>query len=91
MFIKPWNKESENIFWQLSKNNGRAYIKNNSRLPREFGMKCKEIIKNDLLDIATIRNKRERKTLFITPPDIIVVPKPGQRGINFFFKRGKIL
>lgn len=90
MFIKPWSKEAENIFQQLSRN-GRAYTKNNPQLSREFGMKCKELIQNDLLDIATIRNKRERRTWFITPPDIMVVPKYHEKGLSFHFKRFKIL
>ena len=91
MFVRPWNKESEKILWQLSKNNGRAYSINNQRLPREFGMKYKNLIDNNLLDIATVRNRKEHKTLFVTPPDITVIPKLNQRGINFYFKRHKIL
>jgi len=54
-------------------------------------MKCKEIINNNFLDIATTRNRRENKTWFITPPDVAIIPKPGQRGLNFHFKRFKIL
>jgi len=90
MFVKPWSKEAENVLRQLSYT-GRAYIKNNSKLPREFGMKCKDIVNSDFLDIATIRNKKERRTWFITPPDVAVIPKPGNRGINFHFRRFKIL
>ena len=90
MFIKPWNKESERILRQLSLT-GRAYITNNRYLPREFGMKCKEIINQDFLDIATIRNKKTKRTWFITPPDIMVIPKPSDRGIHFHFRRYKIL
>ena len=55
---KPWSKEAENIFKQLNYY-GRAYT-TNKKLPREFGMKCKDIINNDMLDIATIRNKKHR-------------------------------
>jgi len=90
MFIKPWSKESERVLRQLSFA-GRAYITNNSKLPREFGMKCDEIVRSDFLDIATTRNKKERRTWFIIPPDVAVVPKPGERGINFHFRRFKIL
>ena len=86
MYIKHWSKESENVLKQLTKS-GRAYIINNPRLPREFGMKSKNIINQDMLDIATIRNKKERKTWFITPPGIEVIPKNGKHGINFHFKR----
>ena len=86
MFVKPWNKEAERILKQLSMN-GRAYIKNNPQLPREFGMKCKEIINNNFLDIATIRNKKERRTWFITPPDTMVISKFSKRGPYYFFKK----
>jgi hypothetical protein len=91
LFVKrPWSKESEMVFRQLGQN-GRAYIKNNPQLPREFGMKCKELIQNDLLYIATTRNRKEKRTWFITPPDIMVVPKYHERGLSFHFKRFKIL
>jgi len=90
MFVKPWSKESERILRQLSFT-GRASIIDNNKLPREFGMKCKDILDQDFLDIATIRNKKIKRTWFITPPDVTVVPKPGDRGINFHFKRFKIL
>jgi len=90
MYVKPWSKDAERILRQLSYT-GRAYSTNNSRLPREFGMKCKDIINSDFLDIATIRNKKERRTWFITPPDVAITIKPGKRGINFHFRRFKIL
>lgn len=89
MFVKPWSKEAEQILRQLSLS-GRAYSRD-IKLPREFGMKCRDIIDTDFLDIATIRNKREHKTLYVTPPDIVVIPKPGEHGINFHFRRFKIL
>ena len=86
MYIKPWSKESERILKQLS-NNGKGFICNNNQIPREFGMKCKDIIGLDFLDIATIRNKKTRRTWFITPPDVKVIPINGKRGTNFHFKR----
>ena len=90
MFTKSWSKESERILRQLSYS-GRAYTTNNQKLPREFGMKCKEIIDQDFLEIATTRNKKTRRTWFITPPDIMVIPKPGDRGTYFHFRKYKIL
>lgn len=90
MYVKPWNKESENILKQLSMN-GRAFTRDTKGLPVQFGHRCKELINNDLLDIATIRNKKERKTWFITPPDVIVKPKYGNRGSFYHFNRFKIL
>lgn len=90
MFIKPWNKESENILRQLSYS-GKAFT-HNTNIANEFGKKHKNIFNNGLLDVATTRySKRKDKTFFITPPDIAVIPKPGQRGIIFQFKRFKIL
>ena len=89
MYVKPWSSESEKILRQLSLS-GRAYTRE-IKLPREFGMKCKSIVDNNFLDIATIRNKRQRKTIFVTPPDIAVIPKPGERGINFHFRKFKLL
>jgi hypothetical protein len=90
MFIKPWSKESENILKQISLY-GKAFTKDTKSLPIQFGHRCKNIINQDLLDIATIRNKREKRTWFITPPDIIVVPKYGNHGVFFHFRRNKFL
>ena len=90
MFIKPWNKESEKILRQLSFS-GKAFT-HNPRVAREFGKKYKNIFNNGFLDVASTRySKRPDKTFFITPPDIAVIPKPGERGINYHFKRFKIL
>ena len=91
MFVKPWNEESKKILFQLGNNNGKAFTLN-SKLPREFGEKYPDLFDNGLLDTARTRySKRPDKTFFITPPDVMVIPKPGQRGINFHFKRFKIL
>jgi len=90
VFVKPWSKEAENILRQLSLS-GRAYSINNPQLPREFGMRCKDIINRDLLDIATVRTKKTHRTWYVTPPDIIVTPKPNQKGVYFHFRRFKIL
>jgi hypothetical protein len=86
MFIRPWNKESENILKQISLY-GKAYTKDTKNLPIQFGQHCKDIIHQDLLDIATIRNKREKRTWFIIPHDVSVIPKHN----NFHFKRNKFL
>jgi hypothetical protein len=90
VFIKPWNKESERILRQLSLT-GRAYT-NDKKFVRAFGCKHKNILDNGFLDIASTNyGKRPDKTLFVTPPEVAVVPKPGERGVNFHFKRFKIL
>jgi len=86
MNIKPWSKEAENILKQLNQY-GKAYTTDTKRLPKQFGIHCKDIINNDLLDIATIRNKKTRKTWFITPPDVSVTPKQNK----YQFKRFKFL
>jgi hypothetical protein len=86
MFIRPWSKESENILKQISLY-GKAYTHDTKKLPKQFGIRCKEIIDSDMLDIATIRNKREKRTWFIIPSEISVIPKHN----NFHFKRNKFL
>lgn len=89
-FIKPWNDKAENVLRQLSIS-GRAYI-HDPKFARKFGQKYKTILDDGLLDIATTRySKREDKILFVTPPNIAVIPKPGQRGVRFHFKRYRFL
>ena len=89
MFIRPWSEEAERILRQLSYS-GRASTKN-MKLARHFSKRkdVREIINHDLLDITNSR--RKQKTWFIVPPDISVIPKPGERGINYYFKRFKFL
>ena len=88
MFVKPWNEEAENILKQLSLS-GRAYSKNSGFI-REFATKkpIRDLINSDFLDIA--RNHRKGKSIFVVPPDICVVPKLSEKGINYHFKRFKI-
>lgn len=88
MFTSPWSKEAERILKQLSLY-GRGHIKNNNKLPREFGIYCKDIINKDYLDIATVRNKRDRRTLFQIPPGVKVIPKLSRRGTKYHFIREK--
>lgn len=89
-FIKPWNDKAENVLRQLSIS-GRAYI-HDPKFARKFGCKYKEILDNGFLDIATTRyGKREDKILFVTPPNIAVIPKLSQRGTKYHFKRYKFL
>lgn len=91
MFVRPWNEESEKILKQLSSNNGKAWTKN-TKLGSEFGKRHKELFNNGFLEVASTRySKRPDKTFFITPPDVMVIPRPHQRGISFHFKRFKIL
>lgn len=90
MFIPPWNKDAERVLKQLS-NYGRGFSINNPKLPREFGMKYPELIRSNMLDIATTRNKRERKTWFIVPPDVMVKPLYKKGKFGFQFNRYKIL
>jgi hypothetical protein len=85
LYIKPWSKETENILKQLTRD-GRACTTDTKSLPIQFGQHCKEIINKDMLDIATIRNKSKKKTWFITPPNIFIVPRNSKRGIRYHFK-----
>lgn len=86
MYIRPWSKEAEDILKRLSKD-GRAYTKDTKGLPVQFGHRCKDIIHNELLDIATVRNKRERRTWFIIPEDAKVMPTIKRKQQVYQFKR----
>lgn len=90
MFVQPWSKEAERILKQLS-NYGRGFSRNNQKLPREFGMKCKDVVNNNFLDIATTKHKEPSTTWFITPPDVLVKPRYKKGKFGFEFKRFKIL
>lgn len=71
VFIKPYNKEHERIFRQLMKNN-IAYT-SDINLSRSFGRHYPSIIREGWLDIARI--DRKKRTVFVSPPDIRIVPK----------------
>ena len=87
MFITPWNEKSTQILRQLSLN-GRAYSKDTFFIKKFATQKSvRTLIKMNFLDIA--RNHRKGKSIFVTPPDVMVIPKPGDFGINFHFKRFK--
>lgn len=85
MFVRPWNKDAERVLNQLVKDN-RHFIKNDRSLHLQFGKHCKDIIDNGFLDITTTRNRRERRTYFIIPPNKEIIPIRHKRGINFHFK-----
>ena len=82
--VRPWCKEAENIFDRLSKD-GIAYT-SDIKLPREFGMKCKDLISGGFLDIARV--ERKQKSVFIKPPEIIIFPKlDTNKKIRFHFEK----
>jgi hypothetical protein len=90
MFIRPWDKKSMRILHDLSLT-GRAYT-NDGKFVRTFGCKHREILDSGFLDIArTNYGKRPDKMIFITPPDVMVIPRPSQKGISYYFKRFKTL
>ena len=89
MFIKTLDKKSEQILRQLSLS-GRACSKDMPFVRKFASQKpIRELINSDFLDIA--HNHKKKRSWFVVPPDIAVIPKPGLRGINFHFKRFKIL
>lgn len=89
VFIKPQDKETERILRQLSLS-GRAYSMDMGFVRRFSSQKpIREAVNLDFLDIA--HNHKKKKTIFVTPPNIMVIPKPGEHGINFHFKRFKVL
>ena len=73
MFVKPWDEASKRILDQLVRDNGRAFTKD-INLPRAFGARYPELIKNDFLSIA--RDDRKRESVFVTKPNVMVVPIP---------------
>ena len=80
------DKEAENVLKQLNKY-GRA-ISHDIELTRLLGKSHRNLLDKNLLDVATTRyNKRDNKTLFSTPFDVIVTPKITKNGVNFHFKR----
>ena len=88
MFIRSWDEKSKSILHQLSQN-GRAYS-HDMPFVRKFASQkgIRELINSNLLDIA--HNHKKKKSIFVVPPDIMVIPRPSQRGISFHFKRYKI-
>ena len=82
--IKAWSKDAERIFDRLSRDSV-AYT-NDIKLTQIFGIRCKELIDNDWLDIAHI--KKKKKTVFIKPPQVVIFPKfVNGRGLKFYFER----
>jgi len=85
MFVKPWNEESEKILKDLMIS-GRSYTQN-PLVARDFS-KHKEIrhLTNiGFLDIAS--NRRKRKTIFVTPPEIKILPEIKNNKFSFKFKK----
>ena len=70
MFVKPWDEKSRKILDQLTRD-GRAYT-SDIELSRKFGRMYSELSEQGFIDIARI--ERKQKTVFVTPPDIRIVP-----------------
>ena len=89
MYVKPWSSESLGVLQQLSIS-GRAYT-TNMPFVRKFASQkpIRELINNDFLDIS--HNHKKKRSVFTVRPDIMVIPKPGERGMNFHFRRFKVL
>ena len=79
VFVKPFNKEHEQIFRQLMRNN-IAYT-SDIKLSRSFGRHYPSIIDEGFLDIARIGKKK--RTIIASPPDIRIIPRRGR----FYFYR----
>jgi len=88
LFVKPWDEKSKRIMDQIVKN-GKAYTKDIT-VSRAFGRYYPELIDNDFLDIGRIDKKRE--TMFVTRPNVIVVPVslPTSRKSKMKYKFHKI-
>ena len=82
MFIKPWNDEIEKILHRLV-HDGKAYTKN-TRIGTDFGVRFPEVIDADFLDVVTTNyRKKEKETIFVTKPGVVLIPK----NKKFFFHK----
>lgn len=71
--VKPWNEESKRIMDVLLRKE-KVYTKNHG-ISSEFSRRYPEIIDNDFLDVVTTRyRKKEQKTIFIRPDNVVIIP-----------------
>lgn len=77
-FIKPWSKKTDKILHDLM-HNGRIPVYDKG-FCRSFGARAKNILDEEWIVIAP----KKKKSWFLTPPDVVMVPK---RGRYYFFKR----
>jgi len=78
MFVRPWDEASKRIMDQITQN-GKAFTKD-INTSRAFGRRYPELIDNDFLDIGRINKKKE--TVFVTRPNVKVVPIPTRMSRN---------
>jgi len=71
MYIKIFDKEDEKLFYSLSKH--KTVFTNDIKLSKKIGQRYHELIDSDLLEIA--RSDKKKRTWFIVPPDIQIVPR----------------
>ena len=80
MFVKPWDEASKRLLEQMVKDHGRAFT-SDIKLPRVFGHRYPALVDNDFLAIARADKKRE--TVFVTKPNVIVIPVPIRSSKNY--------
>ncbi len=72
MFIKPWDEKSKRIIEQITQN-GKAFT-TDITIPRAFGRRYPELIDKDFISIGRVDKKKE--TVFVTKPNVRVMPIP---------------
>ena len=70
MNIKPWDEKSKKILDQLARD-GKAFT-TDITFSRTFGRMYHELEDMNLIDIARV--DRKKKTWFVIPPDVRLVP-----------------
>ena len=79
-------KEIDNLMRQMTVH-GKGYSLN-PKLPPIFSIKCEDVFKQDLLDMATTRyRKKENKTVFVPTPGTIIIPKICKNKVTFHLKK----
>jgi len=74
--IVPWDKEMRNILERLTKDK-IAYTEN-THIASKFSSKYPELIDENFIDVVTTNyRKKQKKTIFILPPNVVSVPKNG--------------
>lgn len=87
MHIRSWSSESEMLLKRLNRDGGKA-VHHNLKIQKEISHRCKELIKADLLDIATTRyRKKKTNYLIICPPGVITIPKMDKGNFALHFER----
>lgn len=81
-FVTPWDEKSKRILEQMVRD-GKAFT-SDIELPRAFGRRYPELVDNDFISIA--RADRKKETVFVTKPNVMIVPIPTRSSHNYKLK-----